>query len=134
MPKTIMIGRSSSNSFILDDPYASKQHAQILLTESRQVYIIDLDSTSGTTVNGGLIPPRVPYMLREYDIVRAADTLIPWKDFIAIEGLQVSPQDDIEGNLNTTIIKDKEDGKKSMKSFFSKIFNNLSKSFKLLLL
>lgn len=85
MSRIIIAGRNSNCDFILPDQYASKQHLQIIITEENEVYVIDLNSTSGTTVNGHLIEKNTPVKLNDYDIVRAADTLIPWKKFLSDE-------------------------------------------------
>jgi len=130
MSKNIKIGRSSSNDFVLDDEYASKEHAQFLLSNTNQVYVIDLNSKCGTTVNGRLIDPGKPYMLREYDIVRAADTLIPWKDFISSRGFVVKPQEGVQGNLDNTIIKTFNDVPQSKISIWKRIYNKIVSLFK----
>jgi pSer/pThr/pTyr-binding forkhead associated (FHA) protein len=88
MNRIIIGGRNSNCDFILPDQYASKQHLQILITEKNEVYVVDLNSTSGTTINGHLIKPNTAIKLNDYDIVRAADTLIPWKKFLNSEPLQ----------------------------------------------
>jgi class 3 adenylate cyclase len=52
MTGKLSIGRSSSNDVVIDDSSASRQHAEILVDEAtKQVIIIDLNSTNGTYVN-----------------------------------------------------------------------------------
>ena len=48
------IGRSSSNSVILDDVTVSREHA-ILKVSNNSPYIIDTNSTNGTYLNNELI-------------------------------------------------------------------------------
>src|SRR5574339_341879 len=46
------IGRAVTNDIIVDDPAASRQHAEIWTDESlRKISIVDLDSTNGTFIN-----------------------------------------------------------------------------------
>ena len=52
--KEYNIGRSSSNSVILDDVTVSREHA-ILKVSNNSPYIIDTNSTNGTYVNNELI-------------------------------------------------------------------------------
>lgn len=48
---TTTIGRSSSNTLSIKDPYVSKRHATIT-NDRNQFFIEDLDSANGTFVNG----------------------------------------------------------------------------------
>lgn len=50
----IQIGRSSSNTVVIDDPNASRIHAE-LITRDGEWWVIDLDSTNGTLVNESTI-------------------------------------------------------------------------------
>jgi hypothetical protein len=51
---SISIGRSPENDLLLGDPHVSRRHAQLRVRDGRFV-VFDLDSTSGTRVNGQLI-------------------------------------------------------------------------------
>ena len=48
----LVIGKSASADLVIDDPYVSGRHALVTTDGSGQVTIIDLNSTSGTFVNG----------------------------------------------------------------------------------
>lgn len=50
--KTIKVGRSSSNDFVVNDSVVSGQHAIITVSDSGEVTIKDLNSTNGTFVDG----------------------------------------------------------------------------------
>lgn len=65
------LGRSRDNDVSLDDPSVSRFHARIFERESR-FYICDLDSTSGTYVNGDRIARDHP--LNHGDTIRLGTT------------------------------------------------------------
>jgi pSer/pThr/pTyr-binding forkhead associated (FHA) protein len=50
-PKTMTVGRSPDNDIVIDDPTVSRQHARITY-DGNKFYVEDLNSTSGTKVNG----------------------------------------------------------------------------------
>jgi pSer/pThr/pTyr-binding forkhead associated (FHA) protein len=50
----IAIGRSPDNDLLLGDPHVSRRHAQLRVRDGRYV-VFDLDSTTGTRVNGQLV-------------------------------------------------------------------------------
>lgn len=50
--KTIKVGRSSSNDFVVNESIVSGQHAIINVDDSGEVTIRDLNSTNGTFVDG----------------------------------------------------------------------------------
>jgi pSer/pThr/pTyr-binding forkhead associated (FHA) protein len=45
------LGRDVNNGIVLDDPFASAEHA-VLTYRGRSWYVEDLNSTNGTYVNG----------------------------------------------------------------------------------
>ncbi len=53
----ITLGRSSTNGIVVDDPNASRNHAQ-LSRRADEWWITDLDSTNGTLVNDAMIKER----------------------------------------------------------------------------
>jgi hypothetical protein len=51
---TLALGRSSSCDLVIEDPEASRRHAEIVTQDGRTV-LRDLNSTNGTVVNGRVI-------------------------------------------------------------------------------
>jgi len=71
-PVALSFGRAGDNTAVLDgDEYASSHHARI---ESQRdgVWLLDLDSTNGTWVNGARMDGR--HKLRDGDLVRVGET------------------------------------------------------------
>lgn len=63
---TLRIGRREDNDVVLDNPYISRYHAEIVSDGDRHL-VRDLESTSGTFVNGERVTQR---RLRNGDLVR----------------------------------------------------------------
>jgi len=76
----IDIGRRLDNHLLLEDPHVSRKHAQLKVRNGRFI-LVDLDSTSGTRVNGKLIKEHV---LRPGDV-------------IAIAGIEMIYGEDVQG-------------------------------------
>ena len=64
----IDIGRRLDNHLLLEDPHVSRKHAQLKARDGRFI-LADLDSTSGTRVNG---KPIKEHMLRPGDVITIA--------------------------------------------------------------
>jgi two-component system cell cycle response regulator len=84
--KRTVIGREKVNDIALNDGKISKVHCEISVIRSghgvEQIYILDLDSTNGTFVNGNAV---IQTSLRGGDKIQAGDTI-----------LQLSFSDEIE--------------------------------------
>jgi two-component system, NtrC family, response regulator HydG len=57
--ETIRLGRNSKNSVILDDPHASRWHAEVY-SDGQRWYVRDCGTTNGTKVNGVRIERPTP--------------------------------------------------------------------------
>lgn len=67
------VGRAETNHLIIDDPFASTNHAMILWREDLW-WLEDLESHNGTFVNGERITQPVP--LTAGDRIRIGETLL----------------------------------------------------------
>ena len=78
--KVITIGRSKDhNNIVIEDPAVSKSHLQIIKDDNGDYYVIDLDSTNGTFVNGTRITGKV--QLHKGDIVVIGNTTLSWEAY-----------------------------------------------------
>ncbi|HET8846149.1 MAG TPA: FHA domain-containing serine/threonine-protein kinase, partial [Ktedonobacteraceae bacterium] len=73
--EVVAIGRRSSNQIALrSDPKVSARHAE-LRQAGRDYYVVDLNSTNGTTVNGTKLAPQTLRALQSGDQIAIGDTL-----------------------------------------------------------
>jgi hypothetical protein len=63
----VLIGRGSQADLMLDDPFVSSEHAQIVVRNGGTVFI-DLGSTNGSRVNGEIVS--APVTLFDGDVVQ----------------------------------------------------------------
>lgn len=63
----ILIGRGSQTDLMLDDPFVSNEHAQIIVRDGGTVFV-DLGSTNGSRVNGEIVS--APVTLFDGDVVQ----------------------------------------------------------------
>lgn len=54
----VSIGRSLDNQIVIQEPTISRKHAKVI-REGDKYYVVDLDSTCGTYINGKKISKRV---------------------------------------------------------------------------
>jgi pSer/pThr/pTyr-binding forkhead associated (FHA) protein len=73
-PGFTLFGREEG--FVLQDPRASRRHAQIHATEGAYI-LIDLQSSNGTFVNGEQVTQ--PTLIQHGDMIRFGDTLLTLK-------------------------------------------------------
>ena len=75
--KVITIGRLEDNDVVINDPYATRHHLQIIRHDDGHYSLVDFGSTNGTFINGQKIRGEVD--LYENDVVRIGNTTIPWR-------------------------------------------------------
>ncbi len=71
--KTISIGRAPDNDLVLNESNVSRYHARMYY-KSGNWYIVDLQSTHGTTVNGTKVEG--PFKIRPSDKIKLSETKI----------------------------------------------------------
>ena len=69
----ITVGRHNSNDIVINDTSVSRFHAE-LVNENNQWYIIDLNSTNGTFVNGIKIQGKIPVSI--YDEIKLGNVSV----------------------------------------------------------
>jgi pSer/pThr/pTyr-binding forkhead associated (FHA) protein len=72
----IRVGRADNSDILIDDTYASQQHARIYSNEE-SYYVEDLGSTNGTYVNGRKTPH--PLELRPGDRIKIGKTVFEFR-------------------------------------------------------
>lgn len=85
----LVVGRQMGNDVLLNDTQVSRRHVQFELRDG-QVFVIDLGSANGTTVNGQKLPPNEPKPLRAGDLVRLGITSLALQDAIVNPGPEVA--------------------------------------------
>ena len=73
----ITIGRSARNDLCVEDPFASRLHAEVR-SRGDSFWLSDLGSANGTLLND--VRMTVPVMLRDGDIIRIGETAIEFND------------------------------------------------------
>ncbi len=101
--KLIKIGRNSSeNDVIINDYQVSKIHLQLFCDDHGSFFIIDLNSTNGTYVNGNRIPPAENIKLQPNDIIRIGSTVLPWRKYFSPQFENQAYSSQFELNDDTT--------------------------------
>lgn len=73
----ITIGRSARNDLCVEDPFASRLHAEVR-SRGDSFWLSDLGSANGTLLND--VRMTAPVMLRDGDIIRIGETAIEFND------------------------------------------------------
>jgi pSer/pThr/pTyr-binding forkhead associated (FHA) protein len=95
--RIIKIGKESSNDICFNsDPTVSRNHCQIFVDDDGNKFLTDLNSTNGTFVNNNKISD--PVMLSKFDIVRAGNSLVNWKEFLKISNNESKVLDQTNSN------------------------------------
>ena len=69
---SLMVGSSSNCDVIVSNKRVSRNHCQIISSNSEDLKLIDLNSTNGTFLNGIKLKPGIPYNLNLKDQVQLA--------------------------------------------------------------
>ena len=77
--KVITIGRSSDNNVVVNDEKVSRHHLQIVEDDNGNHFVVDLQSTNGTFVNGQRITGEMP--LQPHDVIMVGQTTLPWTQY-----------------------------------------------------
>ncbi|MBI3509716.1 MAG: DUF4836 family protein [Bacteroidetes bacterium] len=98
--KQIKIGSGENNNVVLAHPSVSPNHLEILLDDSGNYYLTDLNTHYGTFVNGFRVQGSVQLQLR--DMVKAGDITIPWQTYFAPAGAfqQTAPPPQMNPGMN----------------------------------
>src|SRR5215831_6898214 len=76
---SLTIGRGQDNQYVVFDPRVSSRHAVISYFRQGFFTITDIGSTNGTFVNGLLLSPNVPQILRSNDTICIGDTVLTFQ-------------------------------------------------------
>lgn len=108
--RIIKIGKDDTNDIYRDfksDPTVSRYHCQIFVDDQGNKFLTDLNSTNGTFVNGNKISE--PVLLTSYDIVRAGNSLVNWKEFLMNSRNESDGLDQLNSSIDDSgIYKKKE--------------------------
>ncbi len=95
--KLLHIGRALENEIVIDDASISRKHAQLFIDDIGTVYIIDLNSTNGTFVNGVKIQGKT--QLTEVDILKVGSKIVSWQTLVAKAGISSAEEEVAEVDL-----------------------------------
>jgi beta-barrel assembly-enhancing protease len=78
--KLLKIGRGKNNDIVISHPSVSGSHAELFIDEDGRVFITDLNSLNGTTING--VRLKESKILNPDDIVKLGNAApLPWKSY-----------------------------------------------------
>lgn len=77
--RIIKIGRAPQNDVVINDPYVSGWHCQIIQDDRNGFILIDTNSSNGTYINGIMRHGEV--RLNPSDIVKIGNTMLPWQTY-----------------------------------------------------
>ncbi len=78
--RRIIVGRSPTADYVVNDRYVSKSHLEFIIYEDGSVGVRDLGSRTGTYVNGQRIV--MEHRLAPHDIIKIGQTYLPWKEIV----------------------------------------------------
>ena len=131
MIKTFLIGRGENCDFVVNDKFVSREHLQLVVDEKKTVFLVDLGSKTGTSIDGHTVESKKLIELKKHNIVRIGESLVPWEKIIHNYYIVQEPPTGADNLLNTTFDKNiplqsQEMPKKT--SFFSFLKNNKNSS------
>lgn len=88
--KLISIGSSNSCNIHLASEYVSSYHAELILMDNGDIFLIDCASRNGTFLNGKRITPNKEVPVRRGDKIEFDETRLNWADVPAIPLLDPS--------------------------------------------
>lgn len=75
-----IIGREKKDcDIVINDPHVSRIHLQIIKHNEQILSILDLESSTGTFVNGKKITGEL--FIEQNDIIKIGNTVLKWKEF-----------------------------------------------------
>lgn len=86
--KLIVIGSSGNSHLVLNSPYVSSYHAEILLLDNGDIILEDKGSRNGTFLNENKLQPNKEVSVKRGDNIRFADTMLDWNQ---IPKLKIDP-------------------------------------------
>lgn len=88
--KLIVIGSSGDSNIVLNSPYVSAYHAEILLLDNGDIILEDKGSRNGTFLNDKKLQPNREITVRRGDVVRLANMVLDWSliPVIDIKGIK----------------------------------------------
>lgn len=95
--KLLHIGRALENEIVIDDASISRRHAQLFIDDIGTAFIIDLNSTNGTFVNGLRIQGKT--QITEADILKVGSKIVSWQALVAKAGLPAANEEIAEVDL-----------------------------------
>jgi hypothetical protein len=78
--KLYHLGRGLDNEIVVSDDSVSRVHAQLFQEDDQSTYIIDLNSTNGTFVNGHKVDGR--QSLRSGDVLMLGTKRVEWEGYL----------------------------------------------------
>lgn len=111
--RTIKIGKSPTNDFVVANDTVSRQHAVITITDDGKVMIRDLNSTNGTFIDGERITGDT--LLRPGNVVKVGTVVIDWAEIIRTAGNKtiVQPRENVSPAMAPDVQSSKTIGRSS---------------------
>lgn len=76
--KLLVIGSAPQSNICINSKFVSGYHAELIILDSGDVFIVDKQSTNGTVVNGTKLAPNVEVAVKRGDVIMIADSPLDW--------------------------------------------------------